>query len=150
MYEFIEKQSLPLHLGEPEVPYGKKFDDKSMFRMIYFTDGYDYAEKYSPVPPEKILKSGASSDDYIRAKYHALTVNCELPYFYDPRIEDGARRVAELLPDTFDRKQAVAMMLLCDDPPLQVRLQEQFPDIDMDAIERVTTETHRKNVNILR
>jgi len=88
LYEFIEKQGLPLHLGEPEVPYGKKFDDKSMFRMIYFTDGYDYAEKYSPVPPEKILKSGGSSDDYIKAKYHALTVNCELPYFYDPTIED--------------------------------------------------------------
>jgi len=60
---------------------------------------------------------------------------------YDPRIEDGALRVAELLPDTLERKQAVAMMLLCDDPPLQDRLQEQFPDIDIDAIKRVITET---------
>lgn len=109
LYDFIEKQGLPLHLGEPEVPYGKKFDNKSMFRMIYFTDGYDYAEKYSPVPPEKILKSGASSDDYIKAKYHALTVNCELPYFYDPRIEDTSlsdmtRREAMLKGLEFDKE----------------------------------------------
>lgn len=88
LYDFIEKQGLPLHLGEPEVPWGKKFDDKSMFKMIYFTENYDYLEKFSPVPPEEILNSGGSSDDYIRAKYKALTVNCELPYFYDPRIKD--------------------------------------------------------------
>ncbi len=88
LYDFIDKQGLPLHLGEPEVPWGKKFDDKSMFKMIYFTENYDYLEEYAPVPPEQILNSGGSSDDYIRAKYNALTVNCELPYFYDPRIVD--------------------------------------------------------------
>lgn len=109
LYDFIEQQGLPLHLGEPEVPYGKKFDDKSMFRMIYFTDDYDYEEKYSPVPPEKILKSGGSSDDYIKAKYHALTINCELPYFYDPRIEDTSlsdmtRREAMLKRIGYDRE----------------------------------------------
>jgi hypothetical protein len=88
LYDFIEQQGLPLHLGEPEVPYIQKFDDKSMFKMLYFTDGYDYMEKFSPVPPEEILKSGASSDDYIKERYHSLTLNCELPYFYDPKIED--------------------------------------------------------------
>jgi len=87
-YKSISEQGLPLHLGEPEVPWGVKFDDKSMFRMIYFTENYDYLEEYSPTPPGEVLKSGGSSDDYIRAKYNALTVNCELPYFYDPRIED--------------------------------------------------------------
>ncbi len=88
LYDFIAAQGLPLHLGEPEVPWGKKYDDRSMFKMLYFTDQYDYMEKYSSVPPEKILNSGASSDDYVKDKYPALTVNCELPYFYDPRIQD--------------------------------------------------------------
>ena len=62
--------------------------------MIYFTDEYDYMERYSPTPPEKLLKSGASSDDYVRERYHALTVNCELPYFYDPRSR--TRRPSDL------------------------------------------------------
>jgi hypothetical protein len=89
LYGHIARLGLPLHLGEPEVPWGTKYDDKAMFRMIYFTDEYDYMEQYSPVPPEKQLNSGASSDDYVRARYpSAITVNCELPYFYDPKIED--------------------------------------------------------------
>jgi len=59
----------------------------------------------------------------------------------DSKIEVAVRRIAELLPAAVDRRAAVAMMLLCDDPPLQDRLQEQFPNIDMEAIERVITET---------
>lgn len=88
LYGHIARLGLPLHLGEPEVPWGRKFDDRAMFRMIYFTDQYDYMEKYSPTPPEQLLNSGASSDDYLRERYRSLTVNCELPYFHDPRIED--------------------------------------------------------------
>jgi hypothetical protein len=89
LYGHIARLGLPLHLGEPEVPWGTKFDGKAMFRMIYFTDQYDYLERYSPTPPEALLKSGASSDDYLRARYQSLTVNCELPYFFDARIEDS-------------------------------------------------------------
>jgi hypothetical protein len=89
LYGHIARLGLPLHLGEPEVPWGQKLDDKAMFRMIYFTDEYDYMEKYSPTPPETLLKSGASSDDYVRTRYQTLTVNCELPYFFDPKIEDS-------------------------------------------------------------
>lgn len=89
-YAFIADQGLPLHLGEPEVPWGKKFDSRAMFQMLYFKEGYDWMEKYSPTPPEKMMSGGESSDDYVRDKYHGLTVNCELPYFYDPGIEDTA------------------------------------------------------------
>lgn len=88
LYGHIARLGLPLHLGAPEVPWGVKLDDKAMFRMIYFTDEYDYMERYSPTPPERLLNSGASSDDYVRDRYQTLTVNCELPYFFDPRIED--------------------------------------------------------------
>jgi hypothetical protein len=88
LYGHIARMGLPLHLGEPEAPWGRKLDDKAMFRMIYFTDEYDYLEQYSPTPPEKLLKSGASSDDYVRERHQTLTVNCELPYFFDPRIAD--------------------------------------------------------------
>jgi hypothetical protein len=69
LYAFIADQGLPLHLGEPEVPWGKKFDGRAMFQMIYFKEGYDWMEKYSPTPPGKVTSCGESSDDYVRDKY---------------------------------------------------------------------------------
>jgi hypothetical protein len=99
LYGHIARLGLPLHLGEPEVPWGRKFDDRAMFRMIYFNDQYDYLEQYSPTSPEKLLNSGASSDDYVRDRWKAVTVNCELPYFYDPKIEDTS-------PSDMTRKEA--------------------------------------------
>lgn len=112
LYEHIARLELPLHLGEPEVPWGRKFDDRAMFRMIYFTDEYDYLEHYSPTPPEKLLKSGASSDDYVRERRKAVTVNCELPYFYDATIEDtrpsGTTRRAAVLASAREERARIA------------------------------------------
>ncbi len=99
LYAFIDAQGIPLHLGEPEVPFGVKFDDKAMFKMFSFGEIYDYTEKYSPVPPKDVLNSGASSEGYIKGKYNALAVVCELPYFYDPRIDDTS-------PSDMTRRQA--------------------------------------------
>jgi hypothetical protein len=99
LYEFIAEQDLPLHLGEPEVPFGKKFDDKAMFKMFEFSEIYDYREQHSPVPPEDVLNSGTSSVDFIKSKYNALGVICEVPYFYDPRIEDDS-------PSNMSRREA--------------------------------------------
>jgi hypothetical protein len=99
LYAFIETQGIPLHLGEPEVPFGVKLDDKAMFKMFSFNEIYDYTEKYSPVPPKDVFNSGASSEGYIKGKYKALAVVCELPYFYDPRIDDTS-------PSDMTRRQA--------------------------------------------
>jgi hypothetical protein len=99
LYEFIAEQKIPLHLGEPEVPFGKKLDDKAMFNVITLDGIYDYLEEYSPVPPEEVLNSGTSSYDYATRKRDVLGVVCELPYFYDSRIED-------LSPSGMTRRQA--------------------------------------------
>ncbi len=88
LYDFITAQGLPLHLGEPEDPFGKKLDDRAMFKMSRFSEWYDYLEKNSPVPPEELLIGGTSSDDFIARTHDALCVACEVPFFYDPRIED--------------------------------------------------------------
>jgi hypothetical protein len=113
-YGHIARLGLPLHLGEPEVPWGRKYDDRAMFRMIYFTDEYDYMEKYSPTAPEKLLNAGASSDDYVRERYQSLTVNCELPYFYDAKIEDtrpsDMTRAAAALQSLTEEKRSLDMI----------------------------------------
>ncbi len=99
LYAFIDEQGLPLHLGEPEVPFGVKFDDKAMFKTFTFNEIYDYTEKHSPVPPKEIFNSGTSSEEYIIGKYKSLAVVCELPYFYDARIDDTS-------PSDMTRRQA--------------------------------------------
>ena len=98
-YDFIAAQDLPLHLGEPEEPFGVKLDDRAMFKMSHFSDWYDYLEKNSPVPPGEVLNGGTSSDDFIARTHEALCVVCEVPYFYDPRIEDAS-------PSDMTRRQA--------------------------------------------
>lgn len=94
------KVNVPLHLGEPEVPYGEKFAP-AIFKLIGFEDDYDYLEKYSKIPPEKLLNSGQSSDGYARTKCDCVCLVTELPYFYEARIEsdkkmDFTRREAAL------------------------------------------------------
>jgi hypothetical protein len=88
LYDFIAAEGLPLHLGEPEEPFGEKFDDRAMFKMYRFNEIYDFLEENSPVPPGEVLNGGTSSDDFITRRYSALCVVCEVPYFFDPRIED--------------------------------------------------------------
>jgi hypothetical protein len=99
LYEYIAAQDLPLHLGEPEEPFGEKLDDRAMFKMSHFSEWYDYLEKNSPVSPEEVLNGGTSSDDFIARTHDALCVVCEVPYFYDPRIEDVS-------PSDMTRRQA--------------------------------------------
>jgi hypothetical protein len=109
LYDFITSQDLPLHLGEPEEPFGEKLDDRAMFKMSHFSEWYDYLEKNSPLPPEEVLNGGTSSDDFIARTHDALCVVCEVPYFYDPRIEDVSpsdmtRRQANLEGSAFRRE----------------------------------------------
>jgi hypothetical protein len=109
LYEFIAAQNLPLHLGEPEEPFVEKLDDKAMFKTFRFAEMYDYLEKNSPLPPEEAWNAGTCSDDFVTGRYTCLSVVCEVPYFYDPRIEDDApsdmtRRQAFLEGSEFRRK----------------------------------------------
>jgi hypothetical protein len=70
-----------------------------MFKMSHFSEWYDYLEKNSPVPPGEVLNGGTSSDDFIARTHEALCVVCEVPYFYDSRIEDVS-------PSDMTRRQA--------------------------------------------
>lgn len=99
MMNAAKEESVPLHLGEPEVPYGKKFAP-AIFRLTSFGDGYDYLEQYSKVPIEKMMDSGDSSDGYVNSICDCVSLVTELPYFYEARIESNKKM-------DFTRKEAV-------------------------------------------
>ena len=86
-FKLVKSQDLPLHLGEPEVPYARKFND-AVFGMIGAADGYDFLEKNSNEDPAEIIKSGSSSYEYARWFTDPLFLVCEMPYFYNSAIND--------------------------------------------------------------
>jgi len=87
LHDLVHQQQLPLSLGEPEMPYAEPLAT-AIYRMPTSVQTYDYYEKYTDIDPATILRSGTSSDDYVRRIANTFTLVCEVPYFYDPRIED--------------------------------------------------------------
>jgi hypothetical protein len=51
-------------------------------------DSYEFLKKHLKKDPAKIIKNGTSSFDYARRVCKNFTLVCEMPYYYDPRIED--------------------------------------------------------------
>ena len=87
LYDATYRQSIPLHLGEPEAP-----EIPVLAPAVLLAEGidksYDFLEKFGAEDICSILQSGTCSDDYSRRNYGTFTFLTELPYFYDPRIGD--------------------------------------------------------------
>ncbi|WP_223588887.1 M14 family zinc carboxypeptidase [Neobacillus bataviensis] len=79
------KQGIPLNLGEPEEPFITKFSS-AIFKNMTIAEAYDFIEKFSGNKPN--IKNGTSSSDYASGVTDCVTLLTELPYFFDPRIED--------------------------------------------------------------
>ena len=87
LYAASEKNNVPLHLGEPEIPYITPFS-KAIYPMISIREDYDYQEEYSEKSPAETLKAGDSSQGYTRTQgIDTVTLVTEMPYFTEPRIQ---------------------------------------------------------------
>ncbi len=89
-YKLVQSQGLPLHLGEPEVPYAQKHSD-AVFGMIGIQDSYDFMAQNLEKDPAEIIQGGASSFEYAKRHCNPLFLVCEMPYFYNPAIHDTSR-----------------------------------------------------------
>ncbi len=89
LIEFVKKEKLPLHLGEPEAPYIKSLYD-AVFEILGIQEMYDFAEANGVENPQEILRCGTSSFDYLKriTGHKSMTLVCEMPYFYDEAIDD--------------------------------------------------------------
>ena len=88
--EFVKREGLPLHLGEPELPFRKV-----LYNGIFQNEGvqefYDYIESKGIENPQEFVKCGTSSWDYLKSiNNESFTLVCELPYFYRKSIEDNS------------------------------------------------------------
>ncbi len=89
-YKLVASQELPLHLGEPEVPYVTQYAD-AIFKVPLVAEGYDFLEKQIDGDPADIISGGTASFDYARAFCDSFALVCEMPYFYNPAIHDTSQ-----------------------------------------------------------
>lgn len=81
------RHGVPLALGEPEMPFCKLYAP-AVYELPTTEQMYDYYKSSGVEDPAALLKQGGSSDSYAKRCGPCLSMVCELPYFYDPRIED--------------------------------------------------------------
>ncbi|MFX1386004.1 MAG: M14 family zinc carboxypeptidase [Promethearchaeota archaeon] len=89
LVDFIKKEELPLHLGEPELVFRKTLS-KAIFQNGGIQEQYDFLEANGIEDPQEVIKTGTSSWDYLKsiAGEDNFTLVCEIPYFYHNSIED--------------------------------------------------------------
>ena len=91
LHQLVAAQELPLHRGEPEVPYIQQWD-RAIYPLFGVQAGYDFLEKNLGEDPAPYIATGTSSDDYLKNLVpDGLSLVCELPYYTDPALEDDAR-----------------------------------------------------------
>ncbi len=95
LVNFVTRENLPLHLGEPELSSMKKLHD-GIFQSTGIQELYDSLEAEGIENPQQVLKMGTSSFDYLKnfTDEEHFSFTCEIPYFYDNRI--GDRSLTEL------------------------------------------------------
>jgi hypothetical protein len=93
--------NLPVHKGEPEAPFITQLHP-AIFQMMGLQEFYDFYESNGVENPEKLIKSGTSSADYLKrlTNGQGFTLVCEMPYFYDRVLDDDS-------PSEFNRREKV-------------------------------------------
>lgn len=84
----LDAAGLPLHRGEPEMPYLHAFRD-GVFEAFDLRDDYEHFARYG-VEPAAALQGGTSSDAYAQAVWDCFTLVAEVPYFTSPKAGDGS------------------------------------------------------------
>jgi len=86
-HKLVNSQRLPLHLGEPERPYEIEYAG-AIYKDSSITAEYDYLEEQTGTDPAGIITGGTLSFEYARKFCDPFTLICEMPYFYNPAIND--------------------------------------------------------------
>jgi len=101
LHQLVAEHGLPLHRGEPEVPYIQAWD-QAIYPLFGAREQYDFLANSLGADPAPYLATGTSSDDYLKQLVpEGLSLVCELPYFTDPVLEDNS-------PSGISRREAMA------------------------------------------
>lgn len=87
LHALVGSQGLPLHRGEPEVPYLRTLAP-AVYALFGIQDTYDYLAATLGDDPAPVIEAGTSSDDWLRGVADAFSLVCELPYYAAPGLDD--------------------------------------------------------------
>jgi hypothetical protein len=100
----VASQGLPIHQGEPEVPYLKRLDE-GVFALFGVQETYDYLARNLADDPAPYIEGGTSADDYLKTITSGYALVTETPYYFDPVLQDrspaGMTRREALLQGVF-------------------------------------------------
>jgi Zinc carboxypeptidase len=100
LHDLVAAQGLPLHRGEPEVPYLKTLAP-AVYELFSIEDTYEYLARTLSEDPAPIIEAGTCADDWLkRVCPDAFSLVCELPYYTAPALEDTS-------PAEITRREAV-------------------------------------------
>jgi hypothetical protein len=85
--ELVASQRLPLHRGEPEVPYLETLAP-AVYELFGIDATYEYLARTLGEDPAPLIEAGTSSDDWLRRIADAFSLVCELPYYTAPALAD--------------------------------------------------------------
>jgi hypothetical protein len=89
LHALVDAHDLPLHRGEPEVPYLRTLAP-AIYGLFGIADTYDYYASRLGEDPASLIEAGTSSDDWLRRlDGDAFSIVCELPYYTAPALADS-------------------------------------------------------------
>jgi hypothetical protein len=86
-HALVASQGLPLHRGEPEVPYLETLAP-AVYALFGIDATYEYLARALGEDPAPLIEAGTSSDDWLKRVCDAFSLVCELPYYTAPALDD--------------------------------------------------------------
>ncbi len=88
LHDLVARHGLPLHRGEPEVPY-LKILAPAVYELFSIADTYEYLARTLDEDPAVVIEAGTCADDWLkRVVGDPFSLVCELPYYTAPALED--------------------------------------------------------------
>src|SRR5262245_46731777 len=77
--DLVAHQGLPLHRGEPEVPYLRTLAP-AVYELFSIADTYEYLARTIDMDPAAVIEAGTCADDWLQqVRDDAFSPVCELP-----------------------------------------------------------------------
>lgn len=87
LHALVARHGLPLHHGEPEVPYLHALAP-AIYALFGIADTYEYMARTLGEDPAPHIEAGTCADDWLARITDAFSIVCELPYYTSPTLQD--------------------------------------------------------------
>ena len=140
LHKIPGRQQLPLSLGSAESP-SCKANAPAIYQDLGIQEMYDYIEKYvGEDAAVREINTGDCSAAYAHEHYGTFTLLTELPYFFDPSIED--QRLTDMTRLDIVRQKTSEIRAINEDLRSILALSKDYLSKDNPYVEAVADFSH--------